>query len=79
MLIGWCSLNRILKGQQLSKHPGLWDTCEEMFSSHIQSPLLLGVLVDIYQEHGDHTHLDKALEVNLLHHVHPLIALIAAL
>lgn len=58
-----CSLNRILKGQKLSEYPKLWATCEEMFSNHIQSPLLLGVLIDIYQEQGDHTHLNKGLEV----------------
>lgn len=54
---------RILKGKQLSEYPGLRETCEEMLSNNIRSPLLLGVLVDMYQELGDHTHLSKASEV----------------
>lgn len=47
----------------MSEYPGLREVCEEMFSEHIHSPLLLGVLVDMYQEQGDHTHLNKAVEV----------------
>lgn len=34
-----------------------------MFSKNIRSPLLLSVLVDMYQEQGGHTHLTQAAEV----------------
>lgn len=40
------------------------DTCEEVYSNNIRSPLLLGVLVDMYWEKGDQPHLQKALEVS---------------
>ncbi len=55
---------RILKGKKLSEYPGLMDTCEEVYSNNIRSPLLLGVLVDMYWEKGDQPHLQKALEVS---------------
>lgn len=59
-----CSLNRVLKGKRLSEYPGLREACEDMYSGHIRSPLLLGLLIDMYQEIGDHTHLNKALEAS---------------
>jgi hypothetical protein len=58
-----CACCRILKGKRLSEYPGLRETCEGMLSKNIRSPLLLGVLIDMYQELGDHTHLSKAVEV----------------
>ena len=60
-----CSLNRVLKDQRLSEYAGLWDTCEEMYAGNIRSPLLLGVLIDMYQEKADTTHLNKALEASV--------------
>lgn len=55
--------HRIMKGRCLSSYPGLREVCEEMFSKDIRSPLLLGVLVDMYQELGDEMHLKTALKV----------------
>lgn len=54
---------RILKGKCLNEYPGLKVACDDMFSKNIRSPLLLGVLVDMYQEQGGHTHLTQAAEV----------------
>ena len=56
----------MLKGKQLSEHPGLKDTCQEMFSQRIRSPFLLSLLVDMYEEEvgqGKQESLRKALEV----------------
>jgi len=46
------------------------ELCEGMFANHIRSPFLLGVLVDMYQEKGDHAHLKKAIEVSQFHMVY---------
>ena len=59
-------LHSVLKGKQLSEHPGLKDTCQEMFSQRIRSPFLLSLLVDMYEEdvgQGKQESLGKALEV----------------
>ena len=56
---------RILKGKKLSKFPGLMEACEEMYHNQIHSPLLLGVLVDMYQETGDRARLSDAIEVSM--------------
>ena len=59
-------LHSVLKGKQLSEHPGLKDTCQEMFSQRIRSPFLLSLLVDMYEEEvgqGKQESLGKALEV----------------
>ena len=59
-------LHSVLKGKQLSEHPGLKDTCQEMFSQRIRSPFLLSLLVDMYEEEvgqGKQEGLGKALEV----------------
>lgn len=56
----------VLKGKRLSEHPGLKDTCLEMFSQRIRSPFLLSLLVDMYEEEvgqGKQESLGKALEV----------------
>ena len=59
-------LHSVLKGKELSEHPGLKDTCQEMFSQRIRSPFLLSLLVDMYEEEvgqGKQESLGKALEV----------------
>ena len=61
----------ILRGRKLSEFPGVSEFCEELYAKHIRSPLLLSMMVDIYEERvlaADTTehaqnYLAKALEV----------------
>lgn len=61
----------ILRGRKLSEFPGVSEFCEELYSKHIRSPLLLSMMVDIYEERAlatdttEHArdYLAKALEV----------------
>ena len=61
----------ILRGHKLSEFPGVSEFCDELYSKHIRSPLLLSMMVDIYEERAlatdttEHAQnfLAKALEV----------------
>lgn len=54
----------------MSEYPGLNQFCEELYSKHIRSPLLLSLMVDICEEGAEANkserapeNLTKALEV----------------
>ena len=40
----------ILRGRKLSEFAGVSEFCEDLYSKHIRSPLLLSLMVDIYEE-----------------------------
>jgi protein farnesyltransferase/geranylgeranyltransferase type-1 subunit alpha len=59
----WNYLHGVLRGRRYSDHPGVVAACEEMLGSHVYSPFLLALLVDVYEEDGGREKRDEAVKL----------------